>query len=160
MGMELQKGVEIYNTLSLSGLHNLDAIFDSIANVSISQDQRDLLIAVRGLTKTARDQRNTLAHGIWGISLRIQDSLLLMSPKDYLRIGSDMQWKIERAIVDGIKHGKDWPEYEEMFPDQPIEEKIFVYRQNDFLVIMENINTAYHAWRHFYGNYILDSLAV
>lgn len=138
MGDESEKGAAIYN--ALIGINAQDAALDAAANQVLSRDDMDLLMAVKGLTKRPRDQRNQMAHGLWGWSVDMPEAILLMSPRHL----TSFVERIDRYIASHKPPGA-MP----LPPPEIDRTQIFVYTQADFDALHKQISAAHDAWNNF-----------
>jgi hypothetical protein len=147
LGAEEEKGIAIYNALSNMGAHTLDQVFDAVAAIALNQEQRDFAQAIRGMTKSVKDQRNPLAHGFWGISPDIPDALLLRSPRESLTATGNLMRRMA-PYLDKVVKGEKVDLIPVGLAADEIGE-IFVYREKDFLTLHERIIAVHKTWGDF-----------
>jgi hypothetical protein len=142
LGAEEEKGIAIYNALSNLGAHTVEQVFDAVAAKALNQEQRDFAQAIRGMTKSVRDRRNPIAHGVWGISTDMPDALLLRSPRESLRATGNLLRRLEADF----NSSKPLASMSKELAGDEIGE-IFVYREKDFVALIDDIETINQAWR-------------
>lgn len=136
LGAESEKGAAIFNALISSS--SQDAAFDAAASFVLGNEDKDALAAVRAITRAPRDQRNQMAHGIWGHSPQMQDAILLMPPKLLVNFVERSETYIEQARAQTLSQSTPTPDLDKS--------QILVYRHTDFEFIQGQISIAQTAW--------------
>jgi hypothetical protein len=140
---EAHIGVAIYNTLG--GLHAQDAAMKTAAAQVLTEEEMDLLMALLRLAKGPRNNRNEIAHGVWGYSNDVPDALLLLSPKDSNKLRGDMAAVWEQFKKDPQKVG---PALLRRIRE-PVSKDIWVYRPADTDELQRKATEAYGLWDTF-----------
>jgi hypothetical protein len=148
LGTQSHIGAAIYN--QFSNLNTQDNAMRAAAELVLNRDQLDVFYALRKASKSPRDQRNEIAHGIWGYCKEVPDGLVLWSPKESLRLRGDMS-----AIVEQIRMHRDFGvPFPQRLADKfvsgvDVAELIMVYREPDIAALEKQIRAAEDLWSDF-----------
>lgn len=137
MGAESEKGAAIYG--ALISVNSQDAALDALAQMMLNQDGLDIFLAIKSISKSPRDQRNQMAHGIWGYCDELPDAILLLPPKAMTKF-------VERVddYYDFVREGG-----KPVRGPEPDLSQIFVYRAADFKFVRKQIADATNSWHLF-----------
>lgn len=155
LNTQAEIGVAIYN--QLTNQNTQDGAMRSAASLVLDRHQLDLFLALMKVAKGPRDQRNEMAHGIWGFSEDLPDALLLLNPKIALKLRGQVVAASEflkslgpgAAVTDGM--------LTRITNSPRIGEDIWVYRQPDLDAIHKQIAEAIDLWSDF-ARFIWDAL--
>lgn len=101
------------------------AAFKAAAKIQLNDDEFEVFEAIMSLTSTARKERNTIAHGVWGYCPEITDGVLLIDADDLFDM--DVATVHENATKDTFSSS-----------DFPVE-KLLIYKEADFMEISTRI---------------------
>ena len=123
LGSSAEIGTEMY--VALSGGAAQNAAFRAVADATLKGDEKDVFEAIFAEYKSISKMRNNIAHWVWGHSPELPDAALLIDPKHFTR------WRVSFDKAIASRTG-------ESLPDTP-RDKIFVYRDSDFILISNKI---------------------
>jgi hypothetical protein len=140
-------GAAVY--VSLRSGATQTAVLDAIRDLLFEEEQRDMLTAVRAVTRAARDGRNDVAHGIWGFTDSVADGLLVMSARSHLMEHGETHTK---RATDAEKRGESavWVIRPDSIPGLKDHSQIQVYRKQDFESLIKQIDHARWVWGLFF----------
>lgn len=79
-------GVAMY--FSLSGASSQQAVLLAAAESKLDPLKLELFNAIMAEARSVKDERNTIVHGLWGISPRYQNKLVRTEIKEFVRVHS------------------------------------------------------------------------
>jgi len=116
-GPEPTAALDIYS--SLSGGATKAVAFNAVAEKYLKPEEKEIYAAIMRLVVRARNQRNKLAHGVWGYSPQIPDGVLLCDAIPMMRYSTAIH-----------EYHHTYSKNRQM-PELPYDD-IFVYYKNDF----------------------------
>lgn len=154
MADESEKGAAIYN--ALISVNAQDAALDAVATMVLNRDDLDVFLAIKSISKAPRDQRNMMAHGIWGSCKQVVDGILLLPPRELTRFVERVDCYVDRVNSKAGRAPGD------KMPDVDLSQ-VMVYRLADFRAIQGQIKAAHDSWALFrcaaLGSWTLTDLA-
>ena len=126
LGSETDAATTIYT--SLSGGAAKKAAFQAIANKTLIGEQLEVFNIIMAKIGKAANQRNNIAHWVWGHAPDLPDAVLIGDPAALMLYSIALQ-----------KHSQLRPGRTDPIPDMPYE-RIFIYRQGDFEELSKTIN--------------------
>jgi hypothetical protein len=119
-----------YQALNSSGAQNSVAV--AAIRYGLDEAQGELFEAIMMVFRTAKKDRDRIAHGTWGWSEQLPDALLLTDPKIRMRSRAAMQpWKMDGDLR--TSHGNG--------PESVIKNtEVFVYKEDDFKDVKERFH--------------------
>ncbi len=125
LGSQSAAATAIYT--SLSGSAAKKSAFDAVAKQSLSKEQMEVFVIIMSLIGKAANQRNNIAHWVWGHSPDIPDGALLCDPIALMKYNAELE------IFNRLP-----PNTQNALPEIP-KEKIYVYVSSDFTTLSETI---------------------
>ena len=141
-------GVAVYN--QLTNLNTQEAALRAVAKLVLDKDQMDLFLALLKLARGPRDQRNEMAHGVWGFSEDVPDALVLFSPKAALKVRGEVV-SVSEQIKMHKNHGTPLPPtlFDRLLVAGAMDDDMWVYRLPDLEEIHKQVEEAGETWRDF-----------
>lgn len=133
LGSSAEIGSAIFT--SLSGGNARRAALNAVAKISLSIEEYELYIVIMQIAAGVRDERNKIAHWVWGHAPKIPDGVLLIDPIKLVKY--DVEAKIYAT--------KNPHEPPLLYPVNDI----FVYYEKDFVDVSKRINRCMHFVRDF-----------
>jgi hypothetical protein len=146
LNTQAEIGVAIYN--QLTNLNTQDAAMRAAASLVLDKNKMDLFLALMKIAKGPRDQRNQIAHGVWGYSEDLPDALLLLNPKIALKFRGQIVAASEFLKSLGPKPMPDGM-LSRIIGSPRIAEDVWVYRQTDFDEVHKQLVEAIDLWSDF-----------
>jgi hypothetical protein len=131
-----------------------DALIQAVAERELFGVDLDLFHVIWKLGKSPNDQRNAVAHGVWGIADDIADALVMLNPLDSLESSASTE-----ALAEKLKHATR-DELATILPTitSRIPENLMVYRANDFDALNGEIIRVYRYLSRFRGLLVTQKL--
>jgi hypothetical protein len=129
LGTEARTGVRMY--LALTGSSAQDASLSAAAEFCLSADLQEEFTSLRREVRSCARQRNTIVHGIWGVTPKLPTSLVYCPPNSLIQ-----------GIADAAQpNGTPQPEaLSRSFMTDLLE-----YREKDFLNVIARLDATCEA---------------
>jgi len=106
------------------------------------QREADVFEAIMVAVAAGWKRRNPLAHHLWAYSEDLDDALLLIDPRDDVRLDIERDEATREAVAKWMKQKRstrpEWPEVE----TKPLPlDRVMVYRENDFEEMIRDFNS-------------------
>ena len=131
MGAEARPVAAMLNAIT-SASAQMDMI-EAAAWAKLFDPDLEAFEALIKIARAAAKKRNAIAHHLWGHCEDLPDALLLIEPEAW----TDISVKFQEALYSTARS--------QTITFQPDPEQVSVYRENDFLQIIEELKTALNA---------------
>jgi hypothetical protein len=116
-----------------------DALVQAVAEQELTQEDLDLFRVIWKLAKSPNQQRNKVAHGVWGIADDVPDALVMINPLDSLQHSAKLKMLLAQGNFGAFKAAPG------------IGKHLMAYRENDFDALNEQIILIRQYWSRFRG---------
>ena len=150
LGTNADIGAAVYSRLISSNTQ--EAAMQEAAKLSLDKEQFDFYTAIQKISKRPRNERNKIAHGIWGWSEDLPDALLLQTPKDAIKskaAGAAVEADFQQFMRHGTPVDEDRARHLALNAFNSHRDSIWVYRRADTDTILDQIQVAYDLWWNF-----------
>ena len=137
LGANPAPGAAIYAGLTATATQK--AALRSVAQIALTPEQDDVFEAILWLFKSAADDRNKVAHWVWGHTPDLPDRALLCKPATFLKYHVEYV-AYESSARPLIEYLLDPPPVPHPEPGVGLDE-IFVYSARDFTNLSERVQT-------------------
>lgn len=134
LGSDPRPAVAILAVIKNSSIRN--EALRSVAEESLNADDLALFNAVLGVVDSADKERNRLAHWLWAIDDQLPDAVVLLDPRKYASMNSD--------VAVAMAKGSTSVEQATALQDK-MRSMALVYRQQDFQTAINAVERAFFA---------------
>ena len=140
LGTNSEAAMEVFLTIRKS-VYQIDAL-KAAAKFCLTNDENVFFEALMTLYKSLESQRNSLAHGCFGIAANDPDVLLCIDIKHHVHFQTE--------VLVNYMQGVQMPD-----PHEKLKKDMFVYRLKDLMILENEMDQFWEAARYFNAYLIL-----